>query len=43
MLQVGQKRSLQKEKAEALLNILDDQQIEKLNELAGRKGFFKRI
>lgn len=43
MLQVGQKRNLQKEKAEALLNILDDQQIEKLNELAGRKGFFKRI
>ena len=42
-LQIGQKRNLQKEKAEALLNILDDQQIEKLNELAGRKGFFKRI
>lgn len=42
-LQIGQKRNVQKEKAEALLNILDDQQIEKLNELAGRKGFFKRI
>lgn len=42
-LKIGQKRSLQKEKAEALLNILDDQQVEKLNELAGRKGFFKRI
>ncbi len=42
-LQIVQKRNLQKEKAEALLNILDDQQIERLNELAGRKGFFKRI
>lgn len=42
-LQLMQKRNLQKEKAEALLNILDDQQIEKLNELAGRKGLFKRI
>lgn len=42
-LQLGQKRNLQQEKAEALLNILDDRQIEKLNELAGRKGLFKRI
>ena len=42
-LQIGQKRNLQKEKAEALLKILDDQQVEKLNELAGRKGLFKRI
>ncbi|MPR35656.1 hypothetical protein [Salmonirosea aquatica] len=42
-LQIGQKRNLQKEEAEALLNILDDRQIEKLNELAGRKGLFKRI
>lgn len=42
-LKIGQKRNLQKEKAETLLNVLDDQQVEKLNELAGRKGLFKRI
>ena len=42
-LQIGRKRNIQKEKAEALLNVLDDRQIEKLNELAGRKGLFKRI
>jgi hypothetical protein len=34
---------LQKEKAEALLSVLTDEQIERLNQLAGRKGLFRRI
>lgn len=42
-LQFGQKRNLQKEKAEDLLNILTDRQIEKLNELAGKKGLFRKV
>ena len=42
-LQFGKKRNLQKEKAEATLNILDDSQVEKLNQLAGKKGFFRRV
>lgn len=42
-LQFGQKRNLQKEKAEDLLNILTDRQIDKLNELAGKKGIFRKV
>jgi CBS-domain-containing membrane protein len=42
-LKIGQKRNLQKEKAEALLNLLTDRQIEKLNELAGKKGIFRKL
>jgi len=42
-LKLGRKRALQKEKAEALLSVLTDEQIERLNQLAGRKGFFRRI
>ncbi|GHB73510.1 hypothetical protein [Persicitalea jodogahamensis] len=42
-LQFGQKRNLQKEKAEDLLNILTDRQIEKLNQLAGKKGLFRKL
>lgn len=42
-LKLGKKRALQKEKAEALLSVLNDGQIEKLNQLAGRKGLFKRM
>lgn len=42
-LQIGKKRALQKEKGEALINILDASQIEKLNQLAGKKGLFKKL
>ncbi len=42
-LKFGQKRNLQKEKAEDLLNILTDRQVEKLNELAGKKGIFRKV
>ncbi len=42
-LKLGRKRALQKEKAEALLSVLTDGQIERLNQLAGKKGFFRRI
>jgi hypothetical protein len=42
-LKLGKKRALQKQKAEALLSVLNDQQIEKLNTLAGRKGLFKKV
>ena len=42
-LQFGQKRNLQKEKAEDLLNILTDRQIERLNELTGKKGIFRKV
>jgi outer membrane biogenesis lipoprotein LolB len=42
-LKLGRKRALQKEKAEALLSVLTDEQIERLNQLAGRKGLFRRI
>lgn len=39
-LQFGKKRSMQKEKGEALLNILDADQVEKLNQLTGKRGLF---
>ncbi len=42
-LQFGQKRNLQKDKAEDLLNILTDRQIEQLNQLAGKKGLFRKL
>lgn len=42
-LQIGKKRALQKEKGEALLNILEAIQVEKLNQLTGKKGLFKKL
>ena len=42
-LQFGKKRNLQKEKAQDLLNVLDDDQVEKLNQLAGKKGIFRKV
>ncbi len=42
-LQFSKKRALQKEKGEALLDVLDASQVEKLNQLAGKKGLFKKL
>ncbi len=42
-LKIGKKRTLQKQKAEALLSVLTDAQVEKLNQLAGKKSLFRRI
>jgi hypothetical protein len=42
-LKLGKKRAMQKEKAEALLSVLTDGQIERLNQLAGRKGLFRKM
>lgn len=42
-LKLGKKRSLQKQKAEALLAVLTDAQVEKLNQLAGKKSLFRRV
>lgn len=42
-IKIIKRRELQKEKAEQILSVLRDEQIEKLNQLVGKKGLFKRI
>lgn len=42
-IKIIKKRELQKEKSEQLLSVLRDEQIEKLNQLAGKKGLFRKI
>jgi|GEM_PF-2299893 Spy/CpxP family protein refolding chaperone len=42
-IKIIKRRELQKEKSEQLLSVLRDEQIEKLNQLVGRKGLFRKI